>query len=130
MNVEAFLICDAATDSMGKLNILGAFDTLHSPSFPTVHPQCSVAVRLRLQRIEKGSHQFAVHIIDDDGKFMIPSLNGTVDVVIPESERSAVVNFVLNFQSLKIDREGELAVVLHIDGKELSRLPLHVKKAS
>lgn len=128
MNVEAFLICDAATDSMGKLNILGAFDTLNARSFPTLHPHCAVAVRLRLQRIEKGSHQFSVHIIDDDGKFIVPSLNGNFDVVIREHERSAVVNFVLNLQSLRIEREGELAIVLYVDGKELSRLPLHVNK--
>ena len=28
MNIEAFLLCDAATDSAGKLNVLGAFDQL------------------------------------------------------------------------------------------------------
>jgi len=49
MNIETFLLCDAATDSMGKLNILGAFDTIGSPNFPLIHPQCSVAVSINLK---------------------------------------------------------------------------------
>ena len=30
MEVEAFLLCDCATDQQGKLNILGAFDRLYT----------------------------------------------------------------------------------------------------
>ena len=35
MNIEAFLLCDAATDQQGKLNILGAFDNLYAKKIPT-----------------------------------------------------------------------------------------------
>ena len=28
MNLESFLLCDAATDQQGKLNVLGAFDNI------------------------------------------------------------------------------------------------------
>ena len=128
MNVEAFLLCDAATDSAGKLNILGAFDTINSPNFPTMHPQCYIVVRLRLQRIESGSHQVTIHIIDDDGKFVVPALDGNFTVEIPASDRSGNVNIILNLQGLKFDHAGEYAVILAIDGKEAARLPLHLKQ--
>ena len=128
MNIEAFLLCDAATDSFGKLNVLGAFDALNAPSFPVLHPQCAVVARLRLQRIESGKHKITVHFVDDDGKFLIPPLDGEFQVSVTEPQRSASVNIVVNIQSLKIEHPGEYAVVLAVDGREVSRLPLHVQK--
>ena len=42
MNIEVFSLCDAATvDVAGKLNVLGAFDTIGTGSMPTVYPQCA-----------------------------------------------------------------------------------------
>ena len=29
MNKEVFVLCDAATETVGKLNILGAFDNIY-----------------------------------------------------------------------------------------------------
>jgi hypothetical protein len=54
VNVEVFALCDAATDSGGKLNVLGAFDSLQVGAYPTVYPHCAVAVRIRFRRIEQG----------------------------------------------------------------------------
>jgi len=130
MNIEAFLLCDAATDSMGKLNVLGAFDTINVPEFPFVLPQSSAAVRIRLQRIEQGDHKLTIHFIDDDGKFVIPPLDAGMNLKINNSERSGVANVVVNLQNLKFEHVGEYALILAIDGKELSRLPLHVRKIS
>ena len=44
MNIEVFSLCDAATNDRGKLNILGAFDTIGLVKLPGVHLQCSVAL--------------------------------------------------------------------------------------
>ena len=38
MRLEIFTLCDAATDSVGKLNILGSFDTLWAREAPVSHP--------------------------------------------------------------------------------------------
>ncbi|MHC4882477.1 MAG: DUF6941 family protein, partial [Planctomycetota bacterium] len=32
--MEAFLLCDAATDQNGKLNVLGAFDNIFAKETP------------------------------------------------------------------------------------------------
>lgn len=129
MNIEAFLLCDAATDSSGKLNVLGAFDTIVSPSFPTTHPQCALVARIRCKRIERGDHKVIIHIVDEDGKFIISPIDGSFNIIIPDTERSGAANIILNLQGLKIDREGEIAINLAIDGKEIGELPLHVKKS-
>lgn len=130
MNIEAFLLCDAATDSMGKLNVLGAFDALNVQSFPFVLPQCSVAVRMRLQRIEQGTHKLTIHFIDDDGKFVIPPLDGGIEMKVDSNERSGIANLIINLQNLKFEHTGEYALILAVDGKEITRLPLHVRKIS
>ena len=67
MDVEAFILCDCATDQQGKLNILGAFDRLYTRKIPAVHPACAVAVRLRFSKFEEGEHTIKINLIDADG---------------------------------------------------------------
>ena len=43
MNIQVAVLCDAATDDNGKLNLLGAFDTIYTqqlPSTPNVPLRC------------------------------------------------------------------------------------------
>ena len=127
MNVEAFVLCDAATDSQGKLNILGAFDTLFVQNLPAVHPHCAVAARLRWERIEGEDHKLAIHIINQDGKGVIPPLEGNIKVGFPHDETTAVTNIILNLQGLKLESFSEHSVDLVIDSKHEASLPLYVK---
>ncbi len=129
MNIEVFVICDAATDSMGKLNILGAFDTIFVQSIPYFHPQCAVALKMRFRRIEQGQHHVIIHLVDEDGNLVLPPLDGNINVVVPQTELSAGVNVVLNMQGLKFERFGEYAINLAIDGRQESTLPLYIKEA-
>ncbi len=130
MNIETFLLCDAATDTIGKLNVLGAFDALNIQGFPFTLPNCCIALRMRLQRIEQGPHKITIHFIDDDGKFVIPPLDGNFEMKIGGNERSGVTNMIINLQNLKFEHMGQYALVLAVDGKEISRLPLQVRQIS
>jgi len=127
MNIEAFVLCDAATDSQGKLNVLGAFDTLFVQNLPAVHPQCAVAARLRWERIEGEDHKIAIHVINQDGKPVIPPLEGNIKVGFPPNESTAVTNIILNIQGLKLESFSEQSVDLVIDSKHEASLPLYVK---
>jgi hypothetical protein len=127
MNIEAFMLCDAATDQMGKLNVLGAFDSIQAHQFPVVHPACAVALRLRFSPLEKGDHQIDICFLDADGKEVIPTLHANVHIAIPPSQTSAVINLVLNLQGVKFTQPGEYAVTLEIDGEEKNVIPLFLK---
>ena len=127
MNIEAFVLCDAATDSQGKLNILGAFDTIFLQSVPAVHPHCSVAARLRWERIEGEDHKLAIHIINQDGKGVIPPLEGNIKVGFPHNASTAITNIILNIQGLKLESFAEYSVDLVVDAKHEASLPLYVK---
>jgi hypothetical protein len=128
MKIEAFVLCDAATDSMGKLNVLGTFDSIHARQVPAVHPQCAVAIRLRFEWIERGEHKIRVNMIDADGRLMIPPLDAGLHVRLPDQASSCAINLVLNLHSLKFERFGEYSIDLLIDGEEAASLPLFVRQ--
>ena len=127
MNVEAFLLCDAATDSNGKLNVLGAFDSVFASTLPTTYPHCAVALRLRMARSELGEHKIALHMVDEDGKHVITPLEGNFRVA-GRNDLSNAINLILNIQGLRLTKHGELAIHLLLDGKHVTSLPLHVRR--
>jgi hypothetical protein len=126
MNIEVYSLCDAATVSVGKLNILGAFDTIWTMSMPVIHPQCAIALRVRFDSIERGEHRIAVNFVDLDGKNIIAPMNRPINVNFPEGQRSGSANFVLNIQGLKLEKHGEYSIDLAIDGRREGSLPLFV----
>ena len=126
MNVEIFALCDAATHSMGKLNILGTFDSIFTRQIPATHPQCAVAIRIRFTRIEKGNHKIKLGIVDQDGRPAITSLDAGMQVSFPDELASHAFNLVLNIQGLKFEKYGEYSVDLAVDGRQEASLPLMI----
>ena len=124
--MEVYSLCDAATNDMGKLNMLGAFDTIWAGQLPVVHPQCSIALRIRFESIERGEHRVIVTFVDLDGKNIIPPANGTINVNFPDGQRSGSANLILNIQRLKLEKYGEYSIDLAIDGRSEGSLPLFV----
>lgn len=128
MDVEAFLLCDCATDSQGKLNVLGAFDTLFAGKMPAVHPACTIAARMRFARVEEGEHRVRINVIDEDGRAVGPKLEDVISVRVRENENSSACNIILNIQGLKLENYGEYRVDLAIDGRQEASLPLKVRE--
>ncbi|HHT9115304.1 MAG: hypothetical protein HY607_04970 [Planctomycetes bacterium] len=124
MNKEVFVLCDAATETVGKLNILGAFDNIYSRFAPATHPQCAIALRVRFNQIEKGEHKIRVNIVDEDGKLIMPSLDAKINVDFPQNMDSSIANLILNIHGLKIEKFGKYSVDLAIDGRQEASLPL------
>ena len=127
MDIEIMALCDAATDSAGKLNILGAFDSIVVSSVPAVHPQCTVALRLRVWRQEEGKHHLSINIVDEDGKPVVPTLNAEVNIGFGGKESSVTANMVMNLQRLRLVQAGEYSIDVAIDGKHEKSIPLSVK---
>ena len=125
MNKEVFVLCDAATETVGKLNILGAFDNIYSRSAPASHPQCAIALRIRFDQIEKGEHKIRVNIADEDGKLIVPSMDAKINVGLPPSMDSSIANLILNIHGLKLEKFGKYSIDLAIDGRHEAYLPLN-----
>ncbi|MCK4917787.1 MAG: hypothetical protein KAS51_06205 [Candidatus Omnitrophica bacterium] len=128
MHLEVFSLCDAATTDTGKLNILGAFDTIWCSKIPAVHPQCSIALRIRFDAIEKGEHKISVNFVDADGKHILPPTNGIIKINFQNDQRSGSSHLIFNIQGLKLEKYAEYSIDLAIDGRSEASLPLFVKQ--
>ncbi len=129
MKVELFVLCDAATDYHGKLNILGTFDSIWAKQIPAVHPLCAVALRLRFSKIEEGEHKIKISIVDEDGKEVVKPVEANVNILFKNAPHtSTATNMILNLQGIKFPNFGEYSIDLAIDGRHEASLPLCINK--
>src|SRR5438477_3910099 len=127
MKVEIFTLCDAATvDAGGKLNILGSFDRLNAKQVPVTHPQCSVAIKLRFERVEEGKKRLRIAFVDTDGASVMPTLDAEIEVRFPGNDSTSTVSLALNIQQLKLPRFGEYSIDLAVDDRHEASIPLFV----
>lgn len=129
MHVEILALCDFAQDSMGKLNVVGAFDAITVHGFPSVHPLMCVAARIRFQVYELGTHEVRMDLVDNAGERLAPSLEGSLNVNGIGGD-SACANMALNIVNLRLEREGSWRLVFSIDGQERASVPLYVRKTN
>lgn len=130
MTIQIAVLCDAATDYGGKLNLLGTFDTIFTHQLPAAYPQCAVALRIIFTRIEEGSHKVKMNFVDEDGRFVMPSIDMPVDVSVPGDASFVARNFLINIQQLKFDRIGEYSVDIALDGRQEASIPLMVRQVA
>jgi hypothetical protein len=127
VHIEIFSLCDATTvDTGGKLNILGAFDTIWAANVPVVYPQFAIALRVRFDRSEIGEHKVVFNFVDADGKHLLPSAHGSIHVNSLNDRTSASTNSIINVQQVRIEKYGEYSIDLSIDGKNAASVPLFV----
>ncbi|MEI6534498.1 MAG: hypothetical protein WCN98_04080 [Verrucomicrobiaceae bacterium] len=128
MNAEIFSLCDAATVSGGKLNILGCFDTIGARTFPCQHAMCALATRMRFDVGEEGEHSVEFHFCDPDMRPVMKPLNLNIRIDIP-NERSQTHHHIWNILGFEIKGPGEYYFELKVDGQPRSRIPLYVLQA-
>lgn len=128
MTIQLAVLCDAATDYNGKLNLLGTFDTIFAQQFPAAHPQCSVALRIAFTKMEEGNHTLKIDFVDEDGQSIMQSVNMPVDVSLPGDATFLSRNIVLNIQQLKFAAAGLYAIEIAIDGRHEASIPLAVRQ--
>src|SRR6476619_111188 len=106
MNIQVVVLCDAATDDNGKLNLLGAFATIFTQQLPAVHPQCSIALRVTFGHEAEVQRQITLDFVDADGRSIMPSIPLPVEVVLPVDSHFGTRNFIVNIQQLKFELPG------------------------
>ena len=130
MNIQVAVLCDAATDDNGKLNLLGAFDTIYTPQLPAAHPQCSIALRVTFMSGDEGKHQLRLNFVDADGRSIMRDFPPIpVEVVLPEDMHFCTRNFIVNIQQLKFENPGLYSIDVALDNQPLTNIPLLVRYA-
>ena len=128
MEIPIATLCDAATDYAGKLNLLGAFDTVLTTNFPAIHPQCTIALRFIFNKGEEGNRVFRLTFVDEDGKAVMPPIELAIDIRIPDEVNYLSRNLIINLQQLKFDVAGQYAVEVLMDGQQVATIPLLVRE--
>jgi len=128
MQLEILTFCDAATEYGGRLNILGATDTLVVPIIPFKYPNCAVVARLRAARIEEGTHAIRLMIIDADGQPVL-NVDGRMEIRFPQQSGGigGRVNMIINVQQLELKSAGDYAIEFAVDGIQLGSSALFVQ---
>jgi len=128
MNIQVAVLCDAATDDNGKLNLLGAFDTIYTPQLPATHPQCSIALRVTFSSGDEGKHTLRLNFVDADGHSIMPDFPPIpVEVVLPDDMHFGTRNFIVNIQQLKFENPGLYSIDISLDDQPQSSIPLLVR---
>ena len=127
MNIQVAVLCDAATDDNGKLNLLGAFDTIYTQQLPAIHPQCSIALRVTFFNGDEGKHNLQLNFVDADGHSIAKFPHIPVEVALPEDMHFGTRNFIVNLQQLKFDNPGLYSIDLSLDGQQQASIPLLVR---
>ena len=128
MNVQVAVLCDAATDDNGKLNLLGAFDTIYTQQLPAIHPQCSIALRVTFFSADEGKHNLHFNFVDADGGSIMRDFPPIpVDVSLPEDMHFGTRNFIVNIQQLRFETPGLYSIDISLDDQPQSSIPLLVR---
>ena len=127
MTFQVAVLCDAATDDNGKLNLLGAFDTIYTQQLPAVHPQCSIAMRATFGPEDEGEHQVRLNFVDADGGAVMPPIEIPVQTTLPNDSHFGTRNFIVNIHQLKFDQPGLFSIDIALDGRSQASIPLLVK---
>ena len=128
MQIQFAVLCDAATDYAGKLNILGTFDTLITSQLPAIHPQCSIALRLTFQKQEEGRRVIKVNFVDEDGQSVVQPIELHLDVTVPDDTIFLSRNAVITLQNLQLKHAGLYSIEIMVDGATETNIPLLVKQ--
>ena len=127
MNIQVAVLCDAATEDNGKLNLLGSFDTIYAPQLPAVHPQCAVALRVTFMSGDEGARQLRLNFVNADGRAIMPPVDIPVAVTLPDEVHFLTRNFIVNIQQLKFAEPGLYSVDVRLDDQTQAGIPLLVK---
>lgn len=130
MIIEMFCLCDAATDNAGKLNILGAYDTLFSATYPAKVASLIYAIRLRLSADESGEHRLQINCINYDGKSIVAPFSAVVNADLPSGSDAMAFNVIIVASNVVIPAPGKHRIDLLIDGRTSASLPLLAKTVS
>ena len=126
MNVDFAFICDYA-EAAGKINAMGiGFDTIYAPSIPAKHPFFFLVAQLRASSVEAGEKELEVHLIDEDGKDVIPPLKGKLAIPRPAAGTESIARVAMQFNNVEFPRYGLYSLRAELEGHEVISIPLRI----
>lgn len=129
-----FFPADHAAAESGKVYASGAYwNTLRFPGFPAALPAMAlVAVLQQPFHAAHADHEFLITLEDADGRRQGLEVAGQFRAAPGIDSKYGEPNVVpisVPIFGLPFETPGDFAFVLHVDGVELARYPIHVLQA-
>ncbi len=110
----------------GKLNVMGIFDRVFARQIPSRFPPMQLVVRLEAQHAELSSeHSIRIQLAGPEGTALF-DINGTFTPRGGQPGQPASVNHVIRLADLPLERAGDHAVLIWVDGDLKGEVPLRV----
>ncbi len=130
MKPDFAFVCDYA-EVTGKINALGiGFDTIYAPNVPAKHSSFFLVIQLRANVVEAGEKNLEVHLIDEDGKDIIPVLRGKFSIPKSTGGTESIGRIAMQFHNVEFPQYGSYSLHAVIEGLEMVRVPLRVSPPS
>jgi hypothetical protein len=122
----AFLADEANVSMEGKLNVLGVFDRITSPVFPTMHPRMVFCFRVESEYADSGrAFPVIVRLVDDDGGVLFEANGELVAPPVAPGEFSTG-NQVFTLIGTQFARPGSYRFMVHLGNVAAHETPLAV----
>ncbi len=126
MKLDFAFICDYA-EVTGKINALGiGFETIYAPKVPSKHRLFFLVAQFRLSVVEAGEKKMVVNLIDDNGRDVVPPIQGTITIPRPKDTVESVARIAMEFGNVEFPRYGSYSVRMAVDGIEMVDVPFKV----
>ena len=123
MRAKYSFVCDAANISKANtLNALGIFNHISAQKFPWKHSRFTYVANILFHQNEEGDHTFKLTFVDEDGKEIIPPLNGEIKVAPPTFS----TNIMLEINNIQFSKAGTYQIDLTIDNQHMCAESIHV----
>jgi hypothetical protein len=125
MHAAAFFLADYASVESGKVYASGAFwNRLNFPTYPTMVSFSVVAVIVVPWRAHHQMHKFTVAFEDADGRPLGGQFEGEFQLGTTFDHKAGdnrVVPLAMPVSNIVLERAGDYAAVLAVDGAEIAR---------
>lgn len=132
MEISYAVMADYANISReGKLNIMGIFDIIYSPSFPTRHPNLFIVASIRAEPLDKSDRdrQIKVVLYDPDRQEIL-AIQGRFNFKNAPSGELGSSNSILSLNGISFKNPGAYTFSFFIDNVLKKEIPLKVIKPS
>jgi uncharacterized protein DUF6941 len=127
MQVTLAVLADYVNNTPeGKLNIMGIFNSVSAPAFPTLIHDMRIIVKFQFSAAERGqTRNVQFKFLDTDGNELL-ALSQPLDV--PGNALNPEVAHIVNLRGIVIPTPGEYAFSILMNDEERARIPLHVEQ--
>ncbi len=116
----------SADQQGGKLNVMGIFDAIHTPKFPTIHPRMFLVVRLMAEHDDNGKKRKVRVLLRDEDHREFGHMEADVQSGNVAPGAFASMNVILELAQIGFAKKGRYHFSVRIDEKPEVRVPFQL----